>query len=324
MPRTLSPERKELKAHAITLRKMGWTEQAIADEIGTPRRTVADWLISVFGDNNTLGNTAKAWSIGDKPRKDKPAIIPELRSFLGSIEEFETDIKFPLIIADPPWNISVANSMAFNFTDKAGRKHTPMTRDFGAWDFQGDRGEYLQQITIWLEKLYHLAAEDSWLWLWCSYKYLSYIAGIAQGVGWEERGWFLWLKTNVPPLTATINSTLMPATEPCLILRKGKGQLRLNNKGLVNYREHPLVAGGERLRDTSNLAAKPLSILSDFIEWSTATGEWVLDAFAGTGSTTRASLQKRRNVFAVEIDKRQLIVLELACEETYGIAATRT
>ena len=65
MGRTLTPERQQLKEHAITLRKQGWTEQAIAVELSIPQQTVSGWLRSVFTDNATLGNTGKAWHITD-------------------------------------------------------------------------------------------------------------------------------------------------------------------------------------------------------------------------------------------------------------------
>ncbi len=86
MARTLTPERT---ANAITLRKQGWTEQAIADQIGIPRTTVEGWLIKTFDDNATLGKTVKSWDIDDKPRY--PNIVKNLYfdRFLGKIEDLK-------------------------------------------------------------------------------------------------------------------------------------------------------------------------------------------------------------------------------------------
>jgi len=330
MARTLTLERQQLKAHAITLRRQGWTESRIAEEIGVPRRTLSDWLTKDFGDNATMGNTAKAWKVGENRSHANPAINLQFRSFLGKLESFQTDIRFPVIIADPPWNISVENSMQFTFKDKTGKLHTPMKRDFGSWDFMGGDADYLPRVEGWLKKLFSLAAPNAWCWFWCSYRYLSHINNSAKATGWEPKGWYVWAKTNVPPLTATINGTLLPSLEPCLIFRKGKGQLRINKTGHCNYKklpdtepigileELPMVGSGARLQDAENIAAKPIAILSDFIEWSSKPGDWVLDAFTGTGSTSRAALMKRRNAFAVESDKRQLTLLLLHIEEKYG------
>lgn len=331
----IKPERQQLKEHAITLRKQGWTEQAIADEIKVKRPTISVWLRSYFDNNAILGNTSKSWQNDNNRRRALISKYLHFQSFLGKLEDFNTDIKFPLIIADPPWNISVENSMQFTFRDKNGNKHTDMKRNFGDWDFQGNDADYLQSIKIWLDKLYSLAADESWCWFWCSYRYLSHINNLGTRTGWEPKGWYVWAKTNVPPLTASINGTLLPSLEPCLIFRKGKGKLRNDKIGHPNYKisgttkpkrdrtnpfcyESPIVTSSERLPDAENIAAKPRAILYDIIEWCTNPGDWVLDAFAGTGSTSRSSLFKKRNSFAVENDKRQLTLLELYLEETYG------
>ena len=331
MARTLTPERQQKKAHAITLRKQGWTERAIAKELTLPRQTLSRWFIA---HNDTFHITGRQGLYDHNPTHGLVGKT-QFRSFLGQLEDFQTNTPFPLIIADPPWNISVENSMQFTFKDKNGKAHTPMKRDFGAWDFMGSDNDYLSRIQAWLTKLFALASTDAWCWFWCSYRYLSHINNIAKTVGWEPKGWYVWAKTNVPPLTATINGTLLPSLEPCLIFRKGKGQLRVNKTGHANYkylpgpepaailRETSMVTDKQRLEDTENIAAKPIAILSDFIEWSSQPGDWVLDAFAGTGSTSRAALMKRRNAFAVESDKRQLTLLRLHIEEQYGASIIR-
>lgn len=323
MAGTLSLYRQQLRAHAITLRRQGWTEPHIAEELSLPRTTISRWLIKEFDQNATMGNTVKSWRNDQNRPRNNVGRNLHFRSFLGKLEDLQTDIRFPLIIADPPWNISVENSMHFTFKDKNGKAHTPMKRDFGSWDFVGDDADYLTMVEAWLAKLLSLATPDAWCWFWCSYRYLSHINNVGRLVGWEPKGWYVWAKTNVPPLTATINGTLLPSLEPCLIFRKGRGQLRVNKTGHPNYKELAMVGARERLQDTENIAVKPIAILSDFIEWASKPGDWVLDAFAGTGSTSRATLMKRRNAFAVESDKRQLTLLALHIEEEYGAAITR-
>ena len=52
-----------LREQAIVLRKMGWTQRAIADHIGVPRRTISDWL-----SHNRKGTflTFPKFKVGDK------------------------------------------------------------------------------------------------------------------------------------------------------------------------------------------------------------------------------------------------------------------
>ncbi len=152
MARTLTPERKQLKKHAITLRKQGWTLARITEEIGIPDETLSRW----FSQNGMptivgrRGNSSRNYALDN---------VGKFNSFLGKLEDFQTDIRFPLIVADPPWNISVENSMQFIFKDKNGQKHTPMVRNFGSWDFQGNDEQYLLKIEIWFKKLYEEEVE---------------------------------------------------------------------------------------------------------------------------------------------------------------------
>jgi len=60
---------------------MGWL---------SPQRTLSDWLTFAFGDNATMGNTAKSWGVGDNARSNKPAITPRFQSFHGRLEDFVT------------------------------------------------------------------------------------------------------------------------------------------------------------------------------------------------------------------------------------------
>jgi orotate phosphoribosyltransferase-like protein len=72
----LSPEREQLKEHAITLRKQGWTEQAIANDLGVKQRTLSHWLVDVLANNATLGNVAKGWKSSQNRTRNNVAINP--------------------------------------------------------------------------------------------------------------------------------------------------------------------------------------------------------------------------------------------------------
>lgn len=110
---TIKPERQQLKEHAVTLRKQGWTEQPIADNLGVTRPTISVWLRGVFDNNATLGNTSKSWHIDNNRNRNNVSYKPLFNSFLGNVEDFQTDRRFPLIIADPAWNISAENSRTY-------------------------------------------------------------------------------------------------------------------------------------------------------------------------------------------------------------------
>jgi len=46
--------------------------------------TGTDWLMSVFADNATMGNTRKSWHVGDNHTPIKIRKKPEFQTFLGT------------------------------------------------------------------------------------------------------------------------------------------------------------------------------------------------------------------------------------------------
>ncbi|MBA7702025.1 hypothetical protein ES703_110776 [subsurface metagenome] len=293
--------RDQLKAMARTLHQEGLSQTAIAKELGVNHRTIGRWL----SENNgaaTQGimpkepnNGHNALSTGTPPRY---LVVCE------RVEKFRPPdgIAFPLIIADPPWNVSDPGH-------KRERKvrPRPFTKDFGPWDnFKTDRA-YLTNCRDWMQSLYDVAAQDAWLFFWCSYRYISRILNEAQRSGWKEHTFYVWNKTNPMPMFG--NNNFLQSIELALVLSKGSPRFRFGKKGgqqPKNFFESPQVAGFERVKNhdgsAANLAQKSLALTSLWIRWTSKPGDWVLDAFAGTGTATVAALQLNRNSCALEKD----------------------
>lgn len=313
MPRHLSPERIQLKEQAIVLRKMGWTQQRIADQIGVPRTTIERWF-----DHNGVPNIMVKRYRNDHNATHRITVEPQFLSWCGRVENFkpEGNIGFDLITADPPWNISVPSSEIYRRA-----RRTSVKKDFGFWDSHTNKDAYLATTQRWLRKLHKLANTPSWCWFWCSYRYLSYIADIASEAGWDVHNWFVWTKRNPAPLMGTNN--FLQAVEPMLILRKGRAKFRFGSGHLPNVFNSPQVPTTERIKgldgNVVNLAQKPVPLLSQIVIWCTDPGQWVLDAFAGSGSTSAAALKNGRNTYAIDTDKAQLTILRGRLEREHLI-----
>jgi DNA modification methylase len=113
------------------------------------------------------------------------------------------------------------------------------------------------------------------------------------------------------------NNNYLQSIEVALVLRKGQARLRFGKRGGQqphNFIETPQVGGAERqkqLDDSAvNLAQKPLGITLQWVAQASKTGDWVLDAFAGTGTTTFAALSQGRNACAVEENRVMTVTLE--------------
>lgn len=312
MNRIESNYRELLKGTARALRQEGLSQSEIAREMGVPQRTISDWLKLNHGED-TIAKIANSGVISENRLSTTPA--PRYLVVQGSVEKFRPPdgVAFPLIIADPPWNVSDPGH-------KRERKvrPRPFTKDFGPWDsFRSDRA-YLAKCRQWLKALFDVAAPDAWLFFWCSYEYMSSILNQAVGVGWKKHTFYVWEKTN--PLPMFGNNNFLQSIELALVLAKGTPEFRFKQKGQPHNRfESPQVSGAERVKkydgSAANLAQKPLALLSLWVRWGSKPGDWVLDAFAGTGATTVAALQLGRNACAVELDPRLVPYIERRVQE---------
>ena len=288
--------REELKAQARALRSTGLSQSAIAQKMGVPRRTIADWLKNHIGENRQ----------DPQDGENRPSASPPPRYLVvrGGVETFRPPdgVAFSLIIADPPWNISDVGHKR----ERKVRPNRPFTKDFGPWDaFKSDRA-YLAYCRQWLAALYDVAAPDAWLFFWCSYRYMSHILREAGRAGWRDHTIYIWHKQN--PLPMFGNNNFLASGELALVLAKGSPHFDWGPKHGQphNHFESPQVSGKERVKDhnggAANVAQKPLALTSLWVDWASCPGDWVLDAFAGTGTALVAALRLGRNACAVEKD----------------------
>ena len=191
--------REQLKAMARSLGQEGLHQGSIAKELGVSQRTISNWL-STNGDNSKEAIIAK---MGDA--SNNCLSVETTRHYLvvcQTVEKFRPPdgIIFPLIIADPPWNVSDPGH-------KRERKvrPRPFTKDFGSWDAFKTNRAYLTKCRQWLQNLYEVAAPDAWLFFWCSYRYMSDILAEAQRAGWQDHTFYLWHKTNPLPMFGNNN-----------------------------------------------------------------------------------------------------------------------
>ena len=283
--------REELKAQAQALRATGLSQTAIGHKMGVPQQTISRWLIT--------HNESRPQNTQNELSNHKP---PRYLVVQGAVEKFRAPdgVAFPLIIADPPWNISAAGHKR----ERKARPNRPFTKDFGAWDaFKSDRA-YLAHCRRWLQALYDVAAPEAWLFFWCSYRYVSQVLREAEKVGWRDHTCYVWHKRNPMPMFG--NNNFLASVELALVLAKGNPRLTFAGAGQPhNFFDSPQVGGVELVKNydggAANLAQKPVSLVSLWVEWGSRPGDWVMDAFAGTGTTAVAALKRGRNACAVEL-----------------------
>ena len=91
----------------------------------------------------------------------------------------------------------------------------------------------------------------------------------------------------------------MKNCEYVLFLRKGPARSIKNAGSKTVSRFNNIV--GTKIHETE----KPVDLLRMYIQNST-TGGWVLDPFAGSGSTLEASLLEKVRCFTIEVDEKYI------------------
>ena len=155
--------------------------------------------------------------------------------------------------------------------------------------------------------MYRLAPPDAWLVLWLDYLKVSEIVNVAAKVGWGYRNALFWCNSNPHPAGG---QQLLQAVESALLLSKGNPTLAVNiHEQVPNFFNFPVVGASQRFRDSAgnpfNRAEKPTALLRLWIKYLSKPGDWVLDAFSGSGACAEAALDIGRNVVAVEAEEAQ-------------------
>ena len=141
----LSLYREQLKAMARSLDQEGLSQTAVAKELGIDQSTVSRWLTN----NSRQGDLHNSVSVMQNA-------LPKTRYLVvcDAVEKFcpLDGITFPLIIADPPWNISTPSG---EIRRKARR--TSVKKNFGLWDSYASEDAYLlaEQVSAGNPQLFH-------------------------------------------------------------------------------------------------------------------------------------------------------------------------
>lgn len=92
-------------------------------------------------------------------------------------------------------------------------------------------------------------------------------------------------------------------------LKKGSRPIPYRRSGILHVPDErpqlPAVIEVDKVRPGTNIhpTEKPVELLKILIEYSTNPGDWILDPYAGSGSTLKAARELGRNVVGIEKDE---------------------
>ncbi|GAA6963657.1 site-specific DNA-methyltransferase [Helicobacter pylori] len=203
---------------------------------------------------------------------------------------YQQDLKVDAIITDPPYNISVKN----NFSTLKSAKRQGI--DFGEWDKNF-------RLLEWIKRYAPLVNPNGCMFIFCSYRFISYIADSLEENGFVVKDFIQWVKNN--PMPRNINRRYVQDTEFALWAVKKKAKWVFNKPKNEKYLrplilKSPVVSGLEKVKHPTQ---KSLALMEKIISIHTNPNDIVLDPFMGSGTTGLACKRLERNFIGIESEK---------------------
>lgn len=192
---------------------------------------------------------------------------------------------FDLLVTDPPYKV---------ISGGTGGKNAPkgmLSKNDGKIFDHND-------ITFdeWLPEIYRVMKPDTQGYIFTNFLNLQPLMEAVQRAGFKIHNLLVWEKNTVTP-----NRWYMKNCEYVLFIRKGKA-FSIRDAGSKTVHQFNNIVGCK-----THETEKPVDLLRMYIRNSlkTAVG-WVIDPFAGSGSTLEASLLEGAKCFTSEIDGKYI------------------
>lgn len=207
--------------------------------------------------------------------------------------------KFDMIFADPPYFLSNGG-----ISIQSGKV---VSVDKGEWDKGGTQDSINEFNHQWISLCKDKLKENGTIWVSGTYHNIFSVANCLTTLGFKILNVVTWAKTNPPPNISCRYFTY--STEFIIWARKSS---KVSHH--FNYEMMKEMNGNRQMTDVWSLPAigrwekehgkhptqKPLALLSRIILASTSPGAWILDPFAGSGTTGVAAALWGRRFLGIE------------------------
>lgn len=227
-------------------------------------------------------------------KKERKARLRELylsRITLGDarekVQEAPNGIK--LVFTDPPYGMDFQSNRRVNKmkADKLTGDETPDSA--------------IQLLKDVLVSLYPKMADDSTLLVWTGWTNYSEFREVITHAGFTLKSRpILWEKPNHS--AGDLEGDYAPDTEAIIFAVKGNPKLYIDSE---EGRKRPTQRQpGKELIKTEHPTPKPVDLVARLIEYHTEEDDWVIDPFAGCGSTILAAIRGNRRFWACELEEQ--------------------
>ncbi len=192
------------------------------------------------------------------------------------------DESFDLLVTDPPYKVISGGNKC-----KDAPKGMLSKNDGKIFKYNNIKA------SDWLKEAYRLLKPDSHAYVFTNFLNLQEIMTEMQKAGFKLHNLLIWMKNNATP-----NRWYMKNCEYIVLGRKGKAK-SINDCGSMTVHQFDNILGN-KMHETE----KPVELIKQYILNSSSENDWVLDPFAGSGSTADAALKTGRRFLTMEIDDK--------------------
>jgi site-specific DNA-methyltransferase (adenine-specific) len=207
---------------------------------------------------------------------------------------------FDCCIADPPYNMSKKKGLTWAFS-----RHVTMQE---AWD-RFSKEEYFHFSFQWMTEMCRVVKPNGNLFVFGTYHNLYTQGFILQQLDRKVLNSIVWHKPNAQP---NITCRMLTESSEQLVWACNNTQAEAK-RWTFNYDVAKQLNGGKQLRNVWSIpltprneriaghpTQKPLQLLERLVLLWTRPGDWILDPFAGTGTTGIAAAKHGRNFVLIE------------------------
>lgn len=232
--------------------------------------------------------------------KKSTCLLGDALSLITQIPDSSVDV----CIADPPYNMSRKKGLKWAFSS-----HVTMQE---SWD-QFTKESYSEFSYQWMKEAFRVLKPNGNLFVFGTYHNIYTLGVILQQLDRKVLNSIIWMKPNAQP-----NITCRMLTESTeQIIWACNNSKEKATQWTFNYALSKTLNEGKQLRNLWNMPVtprnervaghptqKPEALMERLILLFSNRGDWILDPFAGVGTTGAVALKHQRNFILIENQKR--------------------
>ena len=207
---------------------------------------------------------------------------------------------FDVCIADPPYNMSKKKGLSWAFSSHVTMQET--------WDQFTDE-EYFSFTVRWLSEICRVVKPNGNILVFGTFHNIYSLGFILQKLNRKVLNSIIWMKPNAQPnitcrmLTESTEQVIWACNETAKKATKWTFNYQLakgfnGGKQLRNVWSIPVTPRSERV--AGHPTQKPLALIERLVLVCSKPGDWILDPFAGVGTTGVAAAKHQRHFVMVE------------------------